>query len=230
MNSPMKSPLLGRPPTRQTTDEAGLLSFKLTPRELTPIRAKLANGISAVIGLGLAAANFIPLLQEPHPYLPDLVTALGVTVLGYHLLRWVTFEACRVTTRIELRMDEVRVRLLSGWKSYDRRIEHRFVLLPHDAAEYEQRFHEFATRKAAANGQVVQPPIYYGDSFHVVLVYAGHRIDLLTVYGRQQAAAIVARLQHCDQLLDAEAKRVGAGKNPHIDGEWHHTPGGLNDV
>ncbi|CAD0261115.1 hypothetical protein F6476_01125 [Pseudomonas umsongensis] len=230
MNSPMKSPLTGRPPTRQTTDEAGLLSFKVTPRELTPIRAKLANGISSVIGLGLAAVNFIPLLQERHLYLQDLVAAIGVTVLGYYLLRWVTLEACRVTTRIELRMDQAKVRRLSGWESYDRRIEHRFVLLPHDEAEHEQRCHDLATRKAAANGQVLQPPIYYGDSFHVVLVYAGHRIDLMTVYGRQQAAAIVARLQHCDQILDAEAKRVGAGKNPHIDGEWPHSPGGLNDV
>lgn len=230
MNSPMKSPLTGRPSTRQTTDDAGLLSFKVTPRELTPIRAKLANRISAVIGLGLAAVNFIPLLQERHLYLQDLVAAIGVSVLGYYLLRGVTLEACRVTTRIELRMDQVRVRRLSGWESYDRRIEHRFVLLPHDDAEHEQRCHDLATRQAAANGQIVQPPIYYGDSFHVVLVYAGHRIDLLTVYGRPQAAAIVARLQHCDQLLDAEAIRVGAGANPHIDGEWHHTPGGLNDV
>jgi len=230
MNSPMKSPLTRRPPTRQTTDESGLLSFKVSPRELTPFRVKLANGISSVIGLGLAAAIFIPLLQARHLYLPELVTAFGVTVLGYHLLRWVTLEACRVTTRIELRVDQVKVRRLQGWESYDRRIEHRFVLLPHDATEHEQRCHDLVTRQAAANGQVVQPPIYYGDSFHVVLVYAGHRIDLLTVYGRQQAAAIVARLQHCDQLLDAEAKRVGAGKNPHIAGEWHHTPGGLNDV
>ncbi len=160
MNSPMKSPLTGRPPTRQTTDEAGLLSFKVTPRELTPIRAKLANGISSVIGLGLAAVNFIPLLQERHLYLQDLVAAIGVTVLGYYLLRWVTLEACRVTTRIELRMDQAKVRRLSGWESYDRRIEHRFVLLPHDEAEHEQRCHDLATRKAAANGQVLQPPIY----------------------------------------------------------------------
>ena len=230
MNSPMKSPLTGRPHTRQTTDESGLLSFKVSPRELTPNQAQLANGISTLIGLVLAFANFIPLLHERRLLSPDLVTAIGVTVFGYYLLRWVTLKACRVTTRIELRVDEVKVRRLAGWESYDRHVEHRFVLLPHDEAEHEQRCNDLATRKAAANGQVVQLPIYYGDSFHVVLMYAGHRIDLLTVYGRQQAAAIVARLQHCDQLLDAEAKRVGAGKNPHINGEWPHTTGGLDDV
>ncbi|AXM99098.1 hypothetical protein DVB73_20825 [Pseudomonas plecoglossicida] len=226
----MKSPLAGHPPTRQTTDETGLLSFKVSPRELTPNRAKLANGISAVLGLVLAGANFMPLLQARQLYLQDLVTAIGATMLGYYLLRWVTLEACRVTTRIELKMDQVKVRRLAGWASYDRRIEHRFVLLPHDETEHERRCNDLATRQAAANGQIVQPPIYYGDSFHVVLVYAGHRIDLLTVYGRSHAAAIVARLQHCDQLLDAEAKRIGAGENPHIVGEWHQTPGGLKDV
>ncbi|MCE6978594.1 hypothetical protein EI534_14630 [Pseudomonas frederiksbergensis] len=230
MNSPMKSPLLGRPPTRQTTDKSGLLSFKVSPRELTPNKARLADGISTLIGLVLAFANFIPLLHERRLISPDLVTAIGVTVFGYYLLRLVTLEACRVTTRIELRMGQIKVRRLTGWESYDRHVEHRFVLLPHDEAEHEQRCHDLATRKAAANGQVVQPPIYFGNSFHVVLMYAGHRIDLLTVYGRPQAAAIVARLQHCDQRLDAEAKRIGAGTNPHTDGEWHHTSGGLDDV
>lgn len=230
MNSPMKSPLTGRPRTRKSTDEAGRLSLKVTPRELTPFRAKLAEGISAVLGLGLAAANFMPLLVGRHPDLPSMAIAFGATVLGFHLLRCVTREVCRVTTEIELGVDEIKVRRMLGWQSYDRRIEHRFVLLPHDAGEHERRRNDLATREAAANGQVVQKPIYYGDSFHVVFVYAGHRIDFLTVYGRKQTEAIVARLQHCDQLLDAEAKRLGGGNNPHIVGEWPHAPGGLPDV
>ncbi|WP_095193954.1 hypothetical protein [Pseudomonas sp. Irchel 3A7] len=227
MNSPMKSPLTGRPSTRQATDEAGRLSFKVTPRELTPFRAKLAEGISAVLGLGLAAANFMPLLDGRHPDLPGMAIAFGATVLGFHLLRWVTREVCRVTTEIELGVDEIKVRRMLGWQSYDRRLEHRFVLLPHDGAERERRRNDLATREAASNGQIVQKPIYYGDSFHVVLVYAGHRVDLLSVYGRKQAASIVARLQYCDQLLEQEAKRVGARTNPHVGAEWHDSPGGI---
>ncbi|MNG13571.1 hypothetical protein D3C84_972590 [compost metagenome] len=114
-----------------------------------------------------------------------------------------------------------------GWQSYDRQIDHRFVLLPHDASEHERRRNDLATREAAASGKVVQKPIYYGDSFHVVFVYAGHRIDFLTVFGRKQAAAIVARLQHCDQLLDAEAKRLGGRNIPPVNDDWHSSPGGL---
>lgn len=227
MNSPMKSPLTGRPTTRQATDEAGRLSFKVTPRELTPFRAKLAEGISAVLGLGLAAANFMPLLVGRHPDLPSMAIAFGATVLGFHLLRCVTREVCRVTTEIELGVDEIKVKNLLGWQSYDRQIDHRFVLLPHDSGEHERRRNDLATREAAAKGQVVQKPIYYGDSFHVVFVYAGHRIDFLTVYGRKQTAAIVARLQYCDQLLDAEAKRLGGRKIPLANDDWHSSPGGI---
>ncbi|MCY1382789.1 hypothetical protein D9M69_708470 [compost metagenome] len=73
----------------------------------------------------------------------------------------------------------------------------------------------------------MQKPVYYGDSFHVVLVYEGHRVDLLSVFGRQQAAAVVARLQYCDRQLEQESKNVGAADNPHAGADWHQSPGGL---
>lgn len=227
MRSPMKSPLEGRPCTQALADDGGRLAFRVMPRELTPFGARLAEGISSLLGLGLLAGSVMTLLDWRHPDLPGMALALGVSVLGYQLLRRVTLEACRVTTVIELGMEAVRVRRRLGWQSYDRGLEHRFLLLPHDETELERRRNELATREAAAHGQVVQKPIYYGDSFHVVLVYAGHRIDLLTVYGRQPAAAIVARLQYCDRRLDEEAKRGSGGANPHAEADWQQSPGGL---
>lgn len=126
-------------------------------------------------------------------------------------------------------MGSIRIKRLFVWRSYDRSLEHRFSLLQHDDTENERRRHDLAVRKASAEGQVVQKTVYYGDSYHVVLSYAGHRVDLLTVYGLPQAAAVVARLQYCDRLLDQEAKRGNGGEAPHAREEWHSAPGGLDD-
>lgn len=228
MNYPMKSPLDGRPPTLELIDKDGRLSaFRVRPRELTPLGAKLADAVSSILGLGLLVASVATLPDWRHPALPELAVAIGGAVAGIWCLRLIAREAFRVNTRIDLDLESIRVHRLRGWERYDRRIGHQFSLLPHDSAERERRRNDLATREAAANGHVVQKPVYYGDSFHVVLVYAGHRINLLTVYGRQQTEAIVARLQYCDQLLEQEAKRVGARTNPHVGAEWHDSPGGI---
>lgn len=228
MNSPMKSPLASRPRTQELIDKDGRLSaFRMRPRELTPLGAKLADAVSSILGLGLLVASVATLPDWRHPALPELAVAIGGTVAGIWILRIIAREAFRVNTRIDLDLESIRVRRLRGWERFDRRLEHRFVLLPHDGTERERRRNDLATREASANGHVVQKPVYYGDSFHVVLVYAGHRVDLLSVYGRKQAASIVARLQYCDQLLEQEAKRVGARTNPHVGAEWHDSPGGI---
>ncbi|MFD2644123.1 hypothetical protein [Pseudomonas japonica] len=223
----MKSPLSGNPPTRALTDEAGRLAFRVMPREITPFRAKLADGISSALGLGLMVASMTAISDWRHPDLSVLVAAFGSAALASWALRFAAREALKTTTQIELSLDSIRVKRVLGWARFDRCLEHCFALLPHDQAERERRRNELDTRFAATQGQVVQMPVYYGDSFHVVMVYAGHRVDLLSIYGRQRAAAVVARLQYCDRQLEQEAKRLGAGNNPHVDADWHHSPGGL---
>lgn len=89
----------------------------------------------------------------------------------------------------------------------------------------EQQRHELRSRQASAKGKVIQKKAYYGQSFHIVLEYAGHRRDLLTVYGHKETVAILRRLQYCDQRLN-EAINIGSGgQTPGQD--WKETPGGL---
>ncbi|MGG6351652.1 hypothetical protein [Pseudomonas putida] len=223
----MKSPLEGRPSTLQLTDENGRLAFRVMPHELTPLRAKLADGISSLCGLGLFAGSIATMPDWRHPDLSVLVAAIVGAAMGSWVLHFMARQAFRITTRIEMDLNSIRVRRVLGWTTYDRRLAHRFCLLPHDRTELERRSNELATREAAARGEVVQQPIYYGDSFHVLLAYEGHRVDLLSVFGRKPAASVLARLQYCDRLLEQEAKHVGAGDNPHVDGDWHQSPGGL---
>ncbi|MFG0542151.1 hypothetical protein ACF8EA_18490 [Pseudomonas sp. YQ_5] len=227
MKPDMQNPMAGNPPTEQATDQAGRMMFRVSPRELTPETAECADVLGLLLKFALVAACFFVLSSWSDPEFPRVTASIGTVALGYLAIRW--RQLCHTTTEIELRMGSIKVKRLFVWQSYDRSLDHRFSLLQHDNTENERRRHDLAVRKASAEGRVVQKTVYYGDSYHVVLSYAGHRIDLLTVYGLPQAAAVVARLQYCDRLLDQEAKRGNGGEAPPAGNEWADAPGGLDD-
>lgn len=228
MSFDMQNPMAGSPPTEQATDQAGRLIFRVKPRELTPAGAEFADRLGVFLGVLSLVICALTVSGWDDPDFLHSVAMLMAAALGYMAL--CCRDMCRVTTQVELRADSIRVKRWLGWQSYDRGIEHRFSLLLHDHAEKERRCHDLAVRKAATEGRAVQKPVYYGDSYHVVLLYAGHRIDLLTVYGMPEAAAVVARLQYCDRLLDQEAKRGNGGGATRATDDWDSAPGGLDDV
>ncbi|UTH37257.1 hypothetical protein NLY39_03590 [Pseudomonas sp. KHPS1] len=227
MKPDMQNPMAGNPPTEQATDQTGRLIFRVTPRELTPDSAECADVLGSLLWLALVVACFFVTSSWNDPEFPRGTAVIGTVALGYLTVRW--REVCHTKTEIELCMDVIRVKRLFVWQSFDRSLDHCFLLLQHDDTEKERRQHDLAVRKASAEGRVVQKTVYYGDSYHVVLLYAGHRVDLLTVYGKQQAEAVVARLQYCDRLLDQEARRGNGGESHRARGDWHSAPGGLDD-
>lgn len=100
-------------------------------------------------------------------------------------------------------------RWLFFWRHYSRLLEHRFALQIHDRADEEVRDYDYTAREEAAKGNLIKQQPYYGQSFHVVLVYAGRRADLLTVFGQKDAVAIVARLQYCDRRINQAINMAG---------------------
>ena len=203
--------------------------FTITARELTPEGAKVASVLQGLTALGLVATVPYAVLQFPqYDHINVLAAATAAAVFCYQTIKGVISVALARRTCLRLSIAEVAVRRLSGWKRYSRELAHQFVLLPHDRARDEQRDNDFRKEQAGRKGEPVKPSVFYGESFHVVLSYAGQRIDLLTVYGPVPAAAIVARLQLCDDLLNR-----AAGKNHSTGGgaedEWSRdAPGGLS--
>lgn len=222
------SPLAGKPATRALRDERGNPYFTITPRELTPWRARVADGFEKLMGFVFVMLFLlIVLLNYSKPHF-DLSMAMTIAV-GLFATRWVLVKLATLLLRrktvIVMTTTAIRVRWLFGWKNYDRNIHHAFTMIVHDHARRENVENDFKVRKAAKDGKVISPAYYYGNSAHVCLTFAGHRIDLLEVFGQQAAATIVARLQYCDKCLDAAvSKGDGWGERP----EWDRkTPGGL---
>jgi uncharacterized membrane protein len=223
-----RNPLSGNPHTVQTRDRDGMPRFNITPRELTPGGAKLVDAICAVVGAMLALGN-VAVVVTSHTGTTAILQSIIASFALYCAIAWSVRRALRRETSIRMTTEAISVRRWHGWQHYARDLEHRFALQAHDNAKHEQQQHEYEIKRASARGRFVRKTAYYGESFHVVLLHAGHRQDLLTVYGQKEATAIIARLQYCDRCLD-EAMSMGGGIKQRPEDEWNDTPGGLGNA
>lgn len=226
MSDTIIKPLSAWPQTVEFTAPDGLPAYQITPHVLTPGRARAANTCADILQLLLLGACVYGFMSN---YIPGDVL--------WHLAGWIgVFAACnmlvrrripplfRTTTVIEMTTEMVGVRRGTRWERFPRRIEHRFAHKQHDLARWEERANEVERQAASIDRKVARLSHYYADSFHIALELAGHRYDLLVVYGPQEAAAVLARLQYLDRLLDAAIKR-GNGVPEHGADEWHDAPG-----
>ena len=225
---PTISPLAGWPRTRARNDRRGKLIFAITPRVLTPGRARLADKVHSLLSVLLAIRCIFAFFNLPDPGLREFLEVTALYAIGHVVLRVVIEAALRTKTEIIMTNEVLSVRHWWNRREYDRALIKGFALLHHDEAEAERFNQEFERAKAASQGKVIQPTPYYMQSYHVVASFGGQRLDLVSVYGQKEAAAIAARLQLCHLLLDEAAGVKGrSGVSATPDREWQGAPGGL---
>ena len=226
MSPPLRHPLYGKPRTLLRRLRDGTPRYIVIPHVLTPERAKLADWLASMLGTALlltVIAAFVFSREKTWPY---ALTLLALFLIGRALIRAILPMLLRARTEIEMTTEQIKVRRWLWWTRYDRLIEHRFALQWHDRADDESRRQDYERRREGQNGRVPRQTPYYNCSLHVVLIYAGQRVDLLTVYGQKEAAAIVARLQYCDRALNA-ALSMNGGNRQRPEDEWADVPGGM---
>lgn len=221
-------PLAGRPRTMLLRDKKDLPWFRIICRELTPRRAKLARQLDDPLNFAVVCLCGLSWLRLSSP----TPTQTAVIAVSGFLLAFAARMAVRaaLTKRTEIQMTTRHIRLRGwfGWKDYERMTEHRFAMGLHDGAASEAREQQHEAALAAQKGKVLKNEPIYADSCHVVLIYAGHRVDILDVYGDTAAAAIVSRLTYCDRYLNAAILATG-GIRRGVEGDWNERdPGGID--
>jgi hypothetical protein len=221
-------PLSAWPETAAFNTADGLPAFRIRPDVLTPGRARMADrciDLATFAMFVVCACLVIAALDRP-----DWPMQL---VFWFALFAWIS-RAIRVPIvrlfhkRHEIVMTPSTVEIEHRGRplKFARDVEHRFILQAHDQAVQEQRQHDAERQQASIDRKVHAPRIYFADSRHVVLELAGHRYDILTVFGPLDAAAILARLQYLDRLLDAAIHR-GRGVPNRPEDDWPDDAGGL---
>jgi hypothetical protein len=224
-----KSPFEGDPHTEQVIGPDGAMSFKITTMTLSPMRARIVDIIAgAVVGymilIGIAVT-----IQQNDPW--GLVFFCGGAVVLRRLIRRWIAEEFEARTVLTFTADSFTVRRgRSGRQdSFDRQHSHRFSLIQHDRAPEEQRQHEHEQREDQMKRRVVWRKPYYQDSYIVSFDYLGQRNDLMEVYGRKDALAILARLKACDEVMEAQSRK-GKGTPLSPAQEWPVQPGDIPET
>lgn len=227
MTKKIVSPFEGDPPTEEFTDKGGDTAFRVTPQVLTPLRVKLAEFLASTSVLGLMGGGFYAMTERPDASAWLWLAVLIGPAIAFPLLNGFWRLFFYTGTEMVLTTDQFKFRSWSGWKSFDRKLEHRFVLVLHDKTQKEKDANELAVRQGQARGQVIAPKRYYTDSYHVSFEYLGQRNDVLTVYGHKETVMIIARLKACDERLN---KISGMGDGIALDPEdqWTDQPGGID--
>ena len=226
MSKKIVSPFDGEPLTEQFTDKSGNTGFRVTPKVLTPLRVKLAEFLGSISALGLMGGGLYALVNAHHPADWLWGAAFFGPLLAYPLLNWFWRLLLYKETRLVLTIDQFKFRSWIGWKIYDRKRAHKFTMLLHDKTQAEKDAHELRIRQGQARGQVIANKRYYTDSYHLSFEYLGQRNDVLTVYGRKEALAILARLKACDERLNNLA-RMGDGVPLAPEDQWNEQPGDI---
>jgi hypothetical protein len=220
------SPFAGGPPTVMGKDDKGNPTFTVTPKEMTPHRMKAFESLSRLSTLAFCAGGLVLWARGSSQDLGTLAVAIGIAVACAKVLGALYYRMLLKTSEVMFTPTQFRIRGDDGWTVYDRTLTHKFVMLRHDKTRDESEDRDMRMRRASQQGRVINPPRYFSDAFHIVFDYMGHRHDVLDVYDKNRALAILARFKACDDVMDNHA-RLGDGEVLHPSGQWGEQPGNL---
>lgn len=223
------SPFEGKPDTKQVVHKDGRVSFHIQAQELTPKGIKRAEWYTEILTWLWFAAAVYGWLDQPNPEFIEIAVNGGLPWLVRPFAKKLFMKEARKKTEMMIGTDKFALRERKRWKTFDRRIEHRFSLIPHDKAREEAEDNEFAVRSAQAAGNAIRKKRYYGDSYHLTYEYMGQRHDIAEIYGRKEAMAVLARLKACDSVMDMQASR-GKAVTMRPEDEWGEQPGALPEA
>lgn len=198
----------GKPVTTAFTSKKHGVGYRIVIRELTPLRAKALDSLAWIWFVLMAYVIFI-ISENTHQYGQAGLTIGGIIFLIFlSITGLIYFHIFLKKTTIIITGKLFCVKSFWGSKKYDRQLRHKFSLLPHDKAQEEKISLDLKVREAQARRKIISPKIYYGKSYHLVFEHMGQRRDITTIFGHNDALAALARLNACDQVINA---KTGSG-------------------
>ena len=228
-NNQIVSPFDGKPETKQVMCEDGRLGLEVIAKELTPLRAQATELLAGTAAFALTGLGVLLFIHLREPTIIHFMLMVCGPLIATPLYKAGFGKLLGKRTKMFLATDEFAFLDRGAWKRFNRQIDHRFSLVPHDKTREEAEDNEFAVRKAQANGKVIRKKRYYGDSYHLSYDYMGQRNDITVIYGRKEAMRVLSRLKACDAVMNMQASK-GAPVNMKPQDEWGEQPGDIPET
>lgn len=191
------------PPAKRSVDKDGKQKIVVAPHYAHPFGVKWADRLSlAAVPPAICAAGYAATQVNTEEPIAAYVALAASPAIAFVATRFWLYDLFKRTCKISFTADEIVVR---GWvrdQRYDGKLQHKFVLYPHKYTKREEE--RIAHRQAQVKRRWWRPTPkrYYAKSWHVALDYMGQRIDLMTVYERDKAQAVCAKLNLCSAGVD----------------------------
>lgn len=222
-----RSPFAGKPETVELKDKKGnRLGFRIFAGHIGPIRAQAADITAKLSSLGLLVAGLHRLSAQPPGSDLELAATLLAPLAAWPVFKILAHWALRTKKVVEVREDVLRINGPFGWRNFNRHLIQSFALATHRRADKECEVNHVRMQKLAQKGKFKVLPKYFQESWHVYFVYAGQPIQIMDVYGHEEAQRIQTRLRACDVFMDAQAS-PGSGPASDPEDDWANTPGGI---
>lgn len=196
----------GKPKTRVFKSHDGGIGYRIIIREFTPLRAKIFDRLEMSFGLIVFIGGGLSLMSREierwSEYAIGFATLFAIWAIIHLLLTFIFTKA----TSVKITANVFSIKSFGGRQNFDRRLQHKFALLSHDEAPQEKIEQELEVRKAQAKGKIIAPKTYYGQAYHLIFEHMGQRRDITTIYGHNEALAVLARLKACDQIINAKTQ------------------------
>lgn len=227
-NEQMVNPFEGEPHTEDWTF-SDKPHFKICLEEYTGLAVKASiHWITPLILLVFALGSpflFYALFGNPGCVYAILIS-FPLVIIFYEVNKGHVYRFLSTNTEVMITTTAFKVKVKEQWQVYNRELNHRFVLLPHDKTQEEKIDHSLRQENARKNGQIISPTKIYSDTYHIVYEYMGQRFDIAEVFSRKRALAVIARLKACDEVMNNIAK-LGNGEARKPADQWGSQPGDL---
>jgi len=225
LNQSTRSVIDGGPNTQQTINDDGETEITVCVNAISPLAAKLADGVLTVTLCALILYCVVTGLFIRDTSMAQRVVTMLAPVPTYFMLKWALYSVFTQSKSVAFTPDTITL-IKFGIRRFDRSLGVKFALYEHPKAGIEKKRIELREAKRTVRwySRALKP--YYQTAHVLVLEYMGQPNIVGSIYSYPKAKEIVARLSAVNEIIGRYGD-TNHGTPVTPDQDWSDVAGGL---
>ena len=221
-----RSVLDGKPYTRETKDSNGNTTITVNVKALSAIGARLADyatiGVTGAVTIACISGGII---IEDASLMQRLVMC-ALPIPAFFLVKRCFYSAFAKTKPVVFTPETTTYSRFLRTLSFDSGFPIKFVLHTHPKADIEANKMQLRETKRKVKWYTRPLKPYYQNSYLLVLEYMGQPNVIMTIYTRQKAQEVVAKLTAVSEIIRSYGSS-GGGTATTPAADWAKQAGGV---
>jgi len=221
-----RSVLDGKPYTRETTDSNGQTTITVNVKAIGAIGARMADYATIGVTGAIAVASIGGGIIIEDATLMQRLVMWTLPIPAFFLVKRFFYSAFAKTKPVVFPPETTTYPRFFRAQRFDSNFPIKFVLHTHPKAEIEANKMQLRETKRKVKWYTRPLKPYYQESYLLVLEYMGQPNIIMTIYNRQKAREIVAKLTAVSEVIRSYGSSgQGTATTPAAD--WANQAGGV---